>query len=446
MTKASTAKITPAVLQFWLSQNLNVMFEGRRGVGKTAMVKALFESAGLKWKYFSAATMDPWCDFVGIPRATVREDGKEVLEYVLPAEFADDSVEAIFVDEFNRAPKKVRDAVMELIQFKTINGRPFKNLRVVWAAINPKDEEEGTEKYQVEDIDPAVLDRFHVFVRVPYAPDRKYFEGKYGSNGRSAVNWWHELPESAQKDVSPRRLEYGLQILQAGGNTAYVFATTTLATTFAKAVKNGSTTDLIEKMVNENDVAGATAFLKDANNIDAVSHMLKDKKVDAIAKFYLPLYPAEKLTVAISKSVRMMKWVVKNESLSPAFAGALDAIVTANQNKAMVRYIIEHRPTSTASIAATLKGYLSKVKTGANTTERLKALKFVTDNLSQFTTADMKTTVGDLVVCFIARSQVATLKKASVKKAIRNVIDAGVMDSQTTEAVKTAYSTAGIKI
>ena len=44
------------------------------------------------------------------------------------------------MDEFSRAHKKVRNAVMELIQFKSINGRKFKNLKIVWAAINPDDD------------------------------------------------------------------------------------------------------------------------------------------------------------------------------------------------------------------------------------------------------------------------------------------------------------------
>ena len=40
-------------------------------------------------------------------------------------------------DELNRAKPKVRNAVMELIQFRSINGIKFNNLRMIWAAINP---------------------------------------------------------------------------------------------------------------------------------------------------------------------------------------------------------------------------------------------------------------------------------------------------------------------
>src|SRR5436190_1168224 len=122
---AISKKITPEILDFWLQHGYNVLFEGRHGVGKTAVVKECFERNNLKWKYFSAATMDPWCDFIGIPKTVKNDGGEDILKYVLPPDFADDSVEALFFDEFNRSHKKVRDAVMELIQFKSINGRPF---------------------------------------------------------------------------------------------------------------------------------------------------------------------------------------------------------------------------------------------------------------------------------------------------------------------------------
>ena len=150
-------------LDFWIQNNSNVLFIGKHGVGKTAMVKDAFDRNGLNFRYFSASTMDPWVDFVGVPREKTenkvpeelkiikelaaispqialewiqtnwkmseqsaksildhslnREDGKSSLELVRPSSFNDD-VEALFFDEFNRSPKKVRNAVMELLQFK----------------------------------------------------------------------------------------------------------------------------------------------------------------------------------------------------------------------------------------------------------------------------------------------------------------------------------------
>lgn len=135
------------ILAHAVENKMNILLKGAHGVGKTAMVKAAFDAAGLKWKYYSAATMDPWVDFIGVPKEKVDEHGNAYLDLVRPRDLAADDVEAIFFDELNRAPKKVRNAVMELIQFKSINGKKFNNLKIVWAAINP-DDEDGT--YDVE--------------------------------------------------------------------------------------------------------------------------------------------------------------------------------------------------------------------------------------------------------------------------------------------------------
>ena len=118
-----------AKLDFWINKNYNVLFIGKHGVGKTSMVKDAFNRAGLNWMYFSASTMDPWVDFVGCPKEIHKDDGTSYLDMVRPKQFHDDEVEALFFDEYNRSHKKVRNAVMELIQFKSINGRKYNNLR-----------------------------------------------------------------------------------------------------------------------------------------------------------------------------------------------------------------------------------------------------------------------------------------------------------------------------
>lgn len=204
----------------YLSHNVNVLLIGAHGVGKTEVVKKIFNEAGLKWKYFSAATMDPWVDFIGIPRAHKREDGSEVLNFIKPAGFADDEVEALFFDEFNRAPEKVTNAVMELIQFKSINGHVFKNLKVVWAAINPYDEENT---YHVTEMDPAVQDRFPIQIEVAYQLDAQYLRQKYQGDEEPFVKWWKELPVAMQKKISPRRLDHSVMIYKIGGDLKDVF-------------------------------------------------------------------------------------------------------------------------------------------------------------------------------------------------------------------------------
>lgn len=196
----------------YLKLNYNVLFIGNHGVGKTTVIKKVFEDNGLRWKYFSASTLDPWVDFVGIPKPMVK-DGKDVLKLIRPEYIENDEVDALFFDELNRASEKTINAIMELIQFKSINGHKLNNLKVIWAAINPPDEEET---YSVNTLDPAHLDRFHVHVEVPFKVDKAYFLKEHPLNGPAFIQWWDELPADIKFKVSPRRLDYTAHAYENG--------------------------------------------------------------------------------------------------------------------------------------------------------------------------------------------------------------------------------------
>ena len=79
---------------------------GKAGVGKSSIIKQCFEDNKINHLYFSGATLDPWVDFVGIPKEkeTTSTDGKKTsyIELVRPKYFEQDEVEAIFIDELNK--------------------------------------------------------------------------------------------------------------------------------------------------------------------------------------------------------------------------------------------------------------------------------------------------------------------------------------------------------
>ena len=141
------------------------------------------------------ATFDDYKVAVGVGGnnhkvVSVIEDGCEDVYDITVDEYHNFAVDAgVFV---HNSHKKVRNAVMELMQFKSINGKKFKNLRIVWAAINPEDEDE----YDVERLDPAQKDRFHISLDIPYKPDLDYFTRVYSEDtARAAISWWNELPD-----------------------------------------------------------------------------------------------------------------------------------------------------------------------------------------------------------------------------------------------------------
>lgn len=205
--------VDPIKLDFWINNGLTVIFDGHKGVGKTAIIKQIAEKHNLKSLFIGGATMDFFLDFIGLPNITEKE-GRKCVEYIKPDFIDYDNVEFIFIDEFNRAPKAMKNATMELLQFRSVNGVKFPKLRTIWAAINP--DENG---YDVDPMDEAQLDRFVVQYKMDYRPCYKHFSETYGDSvAFSLIDWWFEMSPELQKQISPRRLEYAIQYYQLGGD------------------------------------------------------------------------------------------------------------------------------------------------------------------------------------------------------------------------------------
>lgn len=265
-------------LDFAVEHNLNVLFVGRHGVGKTSIAKQTFERHGLRYLYFSGSTMDPWVDFIGVPREHNDNDGKgSFLDIVRPKHFRDDEIEAIIIDEYNRSDPAVQNAVMELIQFKSINGRKFENLRMVWAAINPPGMKDN---YNVGNLDPAQLDRFEMSFEVPYKPSLKYFKKKYGhAVAKNAIDWWNALNDTAKDKVSPRRLDYAVQTFIDGGPITAVLPPEANRQKFIEVLKSGDLLNRFVKAHRNGDREKATEILNSIDGWEACREYVKEQKI-----------------------------------------------------------------------------------------------------------------------------------------------------------------------
>ena len=196
--------------------NFNAIVVGTHGIGKTYMVQEIAQELNLNLGYWSAATMDPYIDLVGVPYPD-KETGR--LKFAQRNDIF--NMEILFFDELNRAHLKVRNSILELIQFKRINGVKLPKLKMVWAAINPP-----TEEYQVDDLDPALRDRFHVHVELAPTPSIDFLKTKmHDDTAKFIYNWWSQLKEEDREKVTPRRLEYlgtcydaGISVLDAAGD------------------------------------------------------------------------------------------------------------------------------------------------------------------------------------------------------------------------------------
>ncbi len=326
------AELSEQKLTMWLKNGFNVLLKGRHGTGKTARIVQIFESMGWKlnedYLYFSAATMDPWCDFVGVPReVTEAGTGLVHLQYVRPLSIQKGKVKAIFFDEFNRAPKKVRNAVMELMQFKSVNGLRFPELKAVWAAVNPDDDE--NDQYDVEPLDPAQQDRFHVQVDIPYTCSIGFFRKEFGPDmAKGAVQWWQELTDEVKRKVSPRRVEYALKMYNTGGDLEDVLPKEANIQKLKQNISNGPEVDKLRTLFGSKDIEGARNFLAVENQYSACVREIQQNP--RYMEFFLPLINDEKIATLIDNQPKVRRHVLMNPK---QFAGILETIADANQNQ-----------------------------------------------------------------------------------------------------------------
>jgi hypothetical protein len=289
----------------------NVLLEGKHGTGKTSLIQKVFGENCQNWLYFSGSTLDPWVDFVGVPKE-IEKNGEHVLSFVLPEKMADQTVEAIFIDEYNRSHKKIRNSVMELIQFKSINGRKFPNLKVVWAAINPQDTED--ESYDVEQLDPAQEDRFQIKIKVPYIPDFEYFKAKFGNKiAVSAIEWWDGLPKEGKNLVSPRRLDYALELYTEGGDIYDVLDDRTNPTKLLVTLQVGSLEIKIKELFESKNGKETKKFFLAENNFQGSLPIIKKNK--EYLQFFLPLLNNERLTAIFFSDTKTQKYILENSQL-----------------------------------------------------------------------------------------------------------------------------------
>jgi DNA polymerase III delta prime subunit len=300
-------------LKFYLKNNQNVLLEGRAGTGKTTIISQVFdeEFGEGNWLYLSGSTMDPFIDFVGVPREQKDENGNNYLEFVLPRHFVLKKIKAIFIDEYNRAHKKVRNGCMELIQFKSINGKKFPALKTVWVGINPFSDDEIDQSYDVEQLDPAQLDRFQVQIKLPYQADLAYFSNKFGPEiGKAAIEWWNGLSKSTQLAVSPRRLDYAIEMYNMGGDVFDVLPLESNPSKLITSISIGNVEDKLKEIFKKSDFKQAQDFLSVENTYQSsMPFIVKNKE---FLRFFLPVISEERFISLFFKHEEVKSYALRN--------------------------------------------------------------------------------------------------------------------------------------
>jgi len=214
---------------------------------------------------------------------------------------------------------------MELLLFKSINGKVFKNLEVIWAAINPEDG-----KYQVEELDPAQIDRFSYHIDVPYDVNDEYFIKQYGEdNGSVACRWWRDLDSKGKDSCSPRRLDEALNIIELGGNIDNVLHPSTNPGKLLKELKSGSVLTRLEKLLkNGRDKEKLTKFFEQDNNYFSCKDYIL-KKDNSLTEFISD----ERLSELVFNNQQIREHCLNNLSNVDKFFNVVDTIIKADTNK-----------------------------------------------------------------------------------------------------------------
>jgi len=154
-----------------------IMLIGIHGIGKSEIVKQIFENDGYVVITFFLGQMADAGDLIGLPDRTEVEfkyNGatvkQKITEFCPPKWWPRDSDAkvVVFMDEFNRGKPEVYQCIFDMVLNRKLNGLELpKHTRII-AAMNPIGDEYD---YDVEELDPALYDRFNVYLFHPDADE-----------------------------------------------------------------------------------------------------------------------------------------------------------------------------------------------------------------------------------------------------------------------------------
>jgi hypothetical protein len=142
-----------------LPANISVMLRGDHGIGKSSLVRQIASKVQLAEGHENLPVIDRRLsqltqgDIIGLPNLV---DGRTRFNppdwYVTACE----RPVVLFLDELNRAEPEVMQAAFQIVLDRELNGHRLHEQTRVYSAVN------SSANYNVQQIDPALLDRFFV--------------------------------------------------------------------------------------------------------------------------------------------------------------------------------------------------------------------------------------------------------------------------------------------
>ncbi len=161
-----------------LPPEISILVRGGHGIGKSETVHQIAEALNLELIDRRMSQMTEG-DVIGLPK--LENDCTKFL----PAEFikiACNRPVLLFLDEINRATQEVMQACFQLCLDRELNGNKLHPQTRIFAAVN------ASAAYQVNEMDPAFLDRFFVVDLSPTAQDFFVFAEGLGRDGKPRLD------------------------------------------------------------------------------------------------------------------------------------------------------------------------------------------------------------------------------------------------------------------
>jgi hypothetical protein len=180
----------------------SILLRGPHGIGKSQVVRQVAKGFGLDVIDRRLSQMTEG-DMIGLPST----DG-DVTRFNPPEWYADACRRpvALFLDELNRATPEVMQAAFQVVLDRELNGWKLHPETRVYAAVN------ASAAYTVNEMDPALLDRFWTIDLTPTVADWVSWVEDTGAVHDNVVSFikqnekWLDTPKGAEPSaVSPSR-------------------------------------------------------------------------------------------------------------------------------------------------------------------------------------------------------------------------------------------------
>ena len=250
---------------------LPVLLRGRHGIGKSQVVYQIAGSLGLPVIERRASQMTEG-DLVGLPSI---EGNRTTFNPPDWFKMACEEPAVLFLDEVDRATLEVRQGIFELTDSRKLNGHNLHPDTLVFAAINGG---EHGENYQVNEMDPAELDRWSVWDVEPTTEDWL----AWGKNNVDGLIWDFinqnrgHLEHTA--DIEPNK--------RYPSRRSWKRLNDVLAQ--ADALEAGPAMfNLAQSFVGFEAAVALNDFAKNYERVVTVDQLLKGERTDALAAFSL---------------------------------------------------------------------------------------------------------------------------------------------------------------